>query len=144
MLVALLGLFLSGLNRPDGRETPRILGKAPRPGRNEADRDLYGFTSILFAYTSAVANNGQNFAVLSANSPFYNCTLTLAILAGRFGLGVTTLALAGPLAHQPRRLPTLGTLPTATPLFTAALLGTAIIVGALSFFPALALGPLVG
>lgn len=89
-----------------------------------------------------MANNGQNFAGLSANSPSYNLTLSIAMLVGRFGLGAAALALAGLLAAQPRRQPTLGTLPTDTPLFGAVIVGTLIIVGAISFFPALALGPL--
>ncbi|MCC6627220.1 MAG: potassium-transporting ATPase subunit KdpA [Chloroflexi bacterium] len=103
----------------------------------------HGFTEILYAFTSSVANNGQSFAGLTANSPFYNITTTLAMMVGRFGLGISALALAGHLAAQPRRPPTSGTLPTDTALFGGVLAGTAIIVGALSAFPALALGPIV-
>lgn len=171
ILVALLGLFLTGLMV--GR-TPEYLGKRIGPEETtiivvytllapltilfltgvavSAPAGLaglitndgpHGFTGILYAYTSAVANNGQNFAGVSANSPFYNLTIALAMLVGRFGLGVVALALAGALVRQPRRQPTLGTLPTDTPLFAVVVLGTALIVGALSFFPALALGPIV-
>jgi K+-transporting ATPase ATPase A chain len=103
----------------------------------------HGFTEVLYAYTSANANNGQNFAGLSANSVFYNLTTALAMLVGRFGLGVLALALAGVLAQQPRRRPTLGTLPTDSWVFAGVLLGTILIVGALSYLPALALGPIV-
>lgn len=103
----------------------------------------HGFTEILYAFTSSVANNGQSFAGLSANSPFYNIATALAMLVGRFGLSISALALAGHLATQPHRPPTSGTLPTDTALFGGVLAGTAVIVGALSAFPALALGPIV-
>jgi K+-transporting ATPase ATPase A chain len=104
---------------------------------------VHGFSEILFAYTSSMANNGQNFAGLTANSPFRNETTMLAMLLGRFGLGVLALALAGLLVSHPRRAPNLGTVPTASPLFASFLVGTIIVVGALSYLPALALGPVV-
>ncbi len=103
----------------------------------------HGFTEILYAYTSCFANNGQSFAGLSANSPFYNITTAVAMLAGRFLLAIPALALAGRLAQQGRRAESAGTLPTDNLLFGLVITGTAIIVGALCFFPALALGPIV-
>ncbi|MBZ5611467.1 MAG: potassium-transporting ATPase subunit KdpA [Acidobacteriia bacterium] len=103
----------------------------------------HGFTEILFAYASSMTNNGQAMAGLNANGVFYNLTTTIAMLAGRYGLAVLALALAGRLAAQ-RRLPiTAGTLPSDTPTFGALVFGTILLVGALCFFPALALGPIV-
>jgi K+-transporting ATPase ATPase A chain len=103
----------------------------------------HGLTSILFAYTSSFANNGQNFAGLSANSIFYNVTTAVAMMAGRFGLAVPALALAGSFAAQGRRPTTLGTLPAYTVTFGVLVVGTALVVGLLSYFPALALGPIL-
>jgi K+-transporting ATPase ATPase A chain len=103
----------------------------------------HGFTEILVAYTSSMANNGQNFAGLSANSPFYNVSTTIAMVAGRFGLAVPALALAGRFAQQGRKPLRDGVLPTDTPLFASLVIGAALVVGALSYFPALALGPIV-
>jgi K+-transporting ATPase ATPase A chain len=103
----------------------------------------HGFTEIIFAYTSCMANNGQNFAGLSANSVFYNVTTSIAMIAGRFGLAIPVLALAGAFAEQRRRVVTLGTLPTDTASFAALVVATALIVGGLSYYAALALGPIV-
>jgi K+-transporting ATPase ATPase A chain len=103
----------------------------------------HGFTGIFYAYTSSMANNGQNFAGLSANSLFYNITLALAMMVGRFGLGILALALAGCFATDLRRPPSLGTLSTDSLLFAILLTGTILIIGALSYFPALAMGPIV-
>ena len=100
----------------------------------------HGFTEILYAYTSAFANNGQNFAGLSANSVFYNLTTAMAMIVGRFGLAIPALALAGQFAAQGRRPVTLGTLPTDGWEFGVLLAATPLIVGGLSFFPVLALG----
>ena len=103
----------------------------------------HGFSEILYAFSSATANNGSAFAGLSANTPFYNTTLGLAMYFGRFFIKIPVLALAGSLA-QKKIVPTgAGTLPTHTPLFVAMLVGVIIIVGALTFIPALALGPFV-
>lgn len=104
---------------------------------------VHGFSEIIYAYASSVANNGQNFAGLSANSVFYNLTTAIAMMIGRFGLAIPALALAGSFARQGRRVVTVGTLPTDSFAFGAFLAGTAIIVGALSYFPALALGPIL-
>jgi potassium-transporting ATPase potassium-binding subunit len=103
----------------------------------------HGFTEILYAYTSAFANNGQNFAGLSANSIFYNLTTAVAMIVGRFGLAIPALTLAGQFAAQGRRPVTLGTLPTDGWEFGILLGATALIVGGLSFFPALALGAIL-
>lgn len=103
----------------------------------------HGFTEIYYAYASAFANNGQNFAGLSVNSIFYNVTTAIAMMIGRFGLAIPALALAGAFARQGRRVVTVGTLPTDSFAFGVFLAGTAIIVGALSYFPALALGPIL-
>jgi len=103
----------------------------------------HGFTEILFAYASCMANNGQAMAGLNANSVFYNLTTVAAMLAGRYGLAAMALALAGRFAAQ-RRLPiTAGTLPNDTPTFGALVFGTILLLGGLCFFPALALGPIV-
>jgi K+-transporting ATPase ATPase A chain len=103
----------------------------------------HGLTSILFAYTSAFANNGQNFAGLSANSVFYNLTTGAAMMVGRFGLAIPALALAGSFASQTRRPTTLGTLPAYALSFGVLTVATALIVGLLSYFPILALGPIL-
>jgi len=102
-----------------------------------------GFTEILFAYASCMANNGLTMAGLNANSVFYNVTTTIAMLAGRYGLAALALALAGQFATQRRRPTTAGTLPSDTPTFGALVFGTILLAGALCFFPALALGPFV-
>jgi K+-transporting ATPase ATPase A chain len=101
-----------------------------------------GFTEVLFAYASSMANNGQNMAGLNASSVFYNLTTAIAMLAGRFGLAALALALAGRFAAQRRWPTTAGTLPGDSATFGALVLGTVLLVGALSFLPALALGPI--
>ncbi len=103
----------------------------------------HGFSEVLYAFSSAANNNGSAFAGLEANKPFYNLLLGLIMLVGRFGLIVPTLAIAGSLAGKKKTPPSSGTLPTHTPLFGAWLIAVVVIVGALSFFPALALGPIV-
>jgi K+-transporting ATPase ATPase A chain len=103
----------------------------------------HGFTAIVFAYASSVANNGQAFAGLSANSPFWNASTLVAMLVGRLGLGVAALAIAGRMALQPTRQVSLGTLHTDSVLFGGVVLGTAVVFVALNFFPALALGPII-
>jgi K+-transporting ATPase ATPase A chain len=103
----------------------------------------HGFAEILVAYTSSMANNGQNFAGLNANSAFYNISTALAMVAGRFGLAIPALALAGLFAQQGRKPIREGVILTDTPLFAVLVIGAALIVGALSYFPALALGPVV-
>lgn len=106
------------------------------------NRGPHGFSEILFAYASATANNGQNFAGLSANSVFYNATTGFAMLIGRFVLAGLALALAGALAEQKRRPMTLSHLPTDTPQFGALLIAVIVILGGLGYLPALALDPI--
>jgi K+-transporting ATPase ATPase A chain len=108
-----------------------------------ANPGAHGFSEILYAFSSAGNNNGSAFAGLSANTPFYNTMLGLAMWFARYWLLVPTLAIAGSLAAK-RGVPAgPGTLPTHTPLFVALLIGTVLLVGALTFVPALALGPVV-
>lgn len=102
----------------------------------------HGFTEVLFAYASSMANNGQTMASLNANTVFYNVTTAIAMLVGRFGLGAIALALAGKFAAQ-RRWPVIrGSLRSDSATFSVLLLGTILLIGAVSFLPALALGPL--
>jgi K+-transporting ATPase ATPase A chain len=103
----------------------------------------HGFSEVLYAFSSAGNNNGSAFAGLGSNNLFYNIALGLAMLFGRFLLIVPTLAIAGALVRKKKVPSSAGTLPTHTPLFIAWLIGVIIIVGALSYFPALALGPIV-
>jgi len=107
------------------------------------NKGAHGLSEILVAYTTSMANNGLSFAGLSANTPFYNVTTAVAMLAGRFGLAIPALALAGRFARQGTKPVTAGTLPTDTPLFALLTVATILIVGALSYLPVLALGPLV-
>ncbi len=103
----------------------------------------HGFSEILYAFTSCIGNNGSAFAGLSANSPWYNLTLGLAALIGRFLLIVPVLALAGSLAAKKTIPVSAGSFPVSGVTFTLLLVGTVIIVGALTFFPAISLGPIV-
>ena len=100
-------------------------------------------TEIIYAYTSATGNNGSAFGGINANTPWYNLTLGLAMLIGRFLFHMPLLAAAGSLVTKKKIPVTSGTLPTHGPLFVGLLVGTVIIVGALTFFPALSLGPIV-
>ncbi|MFG1262895.1 MULTISPECIES: potassium-transporting ATPase subunit KdpA [Xanthobacter] len=103
----------------------------------------HGFSEILYAYTSATANNGSAFAGLSANTPFYNVTLAVSMFIGRFMMIVPAMALAGSLAAKKTVPASAGTFPTHGGLFVGLLVGVILIVGGLTFFPALALGPIV-
>jgi K+-transporting ATPase ATPase A chain len=103
----------------------------------------HGFSEILYAFTSQGNNNGSAFAGISANAPFYNVLGGIAMLVSRFWLAIPTLAIAGSLAKKKQVPAGAGTLPTHTPLFVVLLLGVVVLVGALTFFPALALGPIV-
>jgi K+-transporting ATPase ATPase A chain len=102
----------------------------------------HGFSQILYAFSSAGNNNGSAFGGLSANTPFYNTLLGIAMLFGRFWVMVPVIAIAGSLAAKKYVTPSAGTLPTHTPLFVMFLAGVVIIVGALTFLPGLALGPI--
>jgi K+-transporting ATPase ATPase A chain len=108
-----------------------------------ANPGAHGFSEILYAVSSAANNNGSAFAGLSANTPFYNYLLAIAMWFGRFGIIIPVLAIAGALAAKKRIQPGLGTLPTHGPLFVTLLIGVVILVGALTYVPALALGPIV-
>jgi K+-transporting ATPase ATPase A chain len=103
----------------------------------------HGLSEVLYAYTSAAGNNGSAFAGLSANTPWWNTTLGVCMLLGRFAYAVPVLAIAGSLAAKAKLAPTAGTLPTHGPLFIGLLIGVILILGGLCFFPALALGPIV-
>ena len=170
LMVALVGLFIAGLmvgrtleylgKQLGPREVKLItlytiaapfaillltaLALTTKAGRAGPSSDgPHGFTEVFYAYTSCFANNGQTFAGLNGNTPFYNTTMAVAMIAGRFALAIPALALAGLFARQGRRAPTTGTLPTDTLQFASLIIGTAIIVVGLSFLPALALGPVV-
>ena len=103
----------------------------------------HGFSEILYAYVSTAGNNGSAFGGLNANTTWYNLTLGLTMLAGRFLMKVPMLALAGHLAQKKSVPPSSGTFPVNSTLFTVLLVGVIVIVGALTFFPALSLGPLL-
>ncbi|MEW1955888.1 potassium-transporting ATPase subunit KdpA [Terrabacter sp. NPDC080008] len=169
LLVAVLAVFLAGLMV--GR-TPELLGKqvgrreitlvalavlvmpflvlvftgigivAPLVSSQMLATGPHGLTEVMYAYTSAANNNGSAFAGLSADTPYLNLTLALCMFLGRFVPIVLVLALAGSFVAQRRRPVTAGTLPTHTPTFVGLFVGVAVIVGGLTFFPALALGPL--
>ncbi len=103
----------------------------------------HGFTEILYAYSSCTGNNGSAFAGIGVNTPWYNTTLGLATLFGRFAMIIPIMALAGSLARKKLVPESAGTFPVGGPLFTLLLIGTILIIGALNFFPALTLGPIV-
>ena len=171
LMVALLGLFLTGLMI--GR-TPEYLGKRIEPPEMKllalytlvgplgilaltavavatgpglaalmTNSGPHGLTEIIYAYTSSFANNGQSFAGLSANSMFYNGTTAIAMLLGRFGLAIPALVFAGLFAQQTSRPMTPGKLRTDSLLFATVIVGTALIVVSLTYLPAVALGPIV-
>jgi K+-transporting ATPase ATPase A chain len=116
--------------------TPQGVDRIANPG-------AHGFSEILYAYSSQGNNNGSAFAGLRGNTLFYNVTGGLAMLLGRFWLAIPTLAIAGSLARKKVSPSGPGTFPTHTPLFVVLLVSTVVIIGALTFFPALALGPIV-
>lgn len=102
----------------------------------------HGLSEILYAFTSAAGNNGSAFGGLTGNTPWYNTTLGIAMMLGRFAYMVPVLAIAGSLAAKPRVPASLGTFPTDRPLFVGLIIGIILIMGGLQFFPALALGPI--
>ena len=128
-LIVLMGTAIASV-------LPAATGSVANPG-------VHGFSEILYAFSSAGNNNGSAFAGLSANTPFYNVALGIAMWASRFWLMIPVLALAGSLARKKTTAVTAGTLPTHTPLFITMLVGVVLMVGALTFVPALALGPIV-
>jgi potassium-transporting ATPase potassium-binding subunit len=122
----------NGYWNPPGPTTANLTNDGP-----------HGFSEILYAYTSTNGNNGSAFAGLNGNTPWFNLTLGLATLIGRFLFIIPMLAVAGSLAAKKKIPATSGTLPTHGALFVGMLIGTVIIVGALTYFPALSLGPIV-
>lgn len=128
-LIVLVGAALASV-------LPVAIGSVANPG-------VHGFSEILYAFSSAGNNNGSAFAGLSANTPFYNFALGIAMWASRYWLMIPVLALAGSLAAKKATAVTAGTLPTHTPLFITMLVAVVLMVGALTFVPALALGPIV-
>ncbi|WP_349257644.1 potassium-transporting ATPase subunit KdpA [Povalibacter sp.] len=170
LIYALLGVFIAGLMI--GR-TPEYLGKkieafdmkmtsiailatpavvligtavavSAASGKvGVANPGAHGFSELLYAFSSAGNNNGSAFAGLSANTPFYNTALGIAMWLGRFWVLVPVLAIAGSLAAKKRTPVTAGTLPTHGPLFVVLLIGSVLLIGALTYVPALALGPIV-
>jgi K+-transporting ATPase ATPase A chain len=108
-----------------------------------ANPGAHGFSEILYAFSSAANNNGSAFAGLSANTPFYNWLLAIAMWFGRFAMIVPVLAIAGSLAAKQRLQTTAGTMPTHGPMFVGLLVGVVVLVGVLNYVPALALGPVV-
>ena len=170
LLMAIIALFVAGLMV--GR-TPEYLGKkleskevkmtmlavlalplsmlgwtalavVTEPGlAGMANSGPHGFTEALYAFVSGTGNNGSAFAGLSANTPYYNTTIGMAMLMGRFLIIIPVLAIAGSLAAKKIAPPSAGTFPTDGGLFVGLMVGVIVIVGGLSFFPALALGPIV-
>jgi len=115
---------------------------AGAPTENLTNRGAHGLSEVIYANASAVATNGSAFAGLNANSPWFNLTLGLEMLIGRFLVIIPALAISGSLARKKRLAVTGGTIPTHGPLFAALLLGAIVLVTALTFFPALSLGPI--
>ncbi len=169
LIFALLAVFIAGLMV--GR-TPEYLGKkieakemkmamvvvlilatdilvgtslavsVPSAAKAALNGGPHGFTEILYAFSSATGNNGSAFAGLSADSPFYDYGLGVAMFVGRFLALIPVLAIAGSMARKTAAPPNAGTFPTTTPLFVGLLVGVILIVGALTFVPSLALGPI--
>jgi K+-transporting ATPase ATPase A chain len=115
---------------------PSAVSAANNPGP-------HGFSEILYAYSSQAGNNGSALAGLSGNTPFYNLTGALAMLVGRFFVIIPAMAIAGSLAAKKTLPVSAGTFPTDGGLFVGLLVGVILIIGGLTFFPALALGPVV-
>ena len=108
-----------------------------------ANAGPHGFTEVLYAYTSQTGNNGSAFAGLTGNTPFYNITGGVAMFVGRFFMIIPAMAIAGSLAGKKSHPASAGTFPTTGGLFVGLVVGVILIIGGLTFFPALALGPIV-
>jgi len=132
LIFPMIILGLSGWSAVAAYATPSLNNSGP-----------HGLSEILYAYTSAAGNNGSAFAGLNANTPWWNVSMGLAMLAGRFLMIVPALAIAGSLVGKKVVPASLGTFPTDGPLYVGLLIGVVVIVGALTFFPALSLGPIV-
>jgi K+-transporting ATPase ATPase A chain len=120
-----------------------VAAKLPDALSSLANAGPHGLSELLYAYSSAAGNNGSAFAGLNANTTWFNTTLGVAMMAGRFAYVIPVLAIAGSLSAKVRVAPSSGTLPTDSPLFIGLLIGMILILGGLQFFPALALGPVV-
>jgi len=129
---SVIGFSKTGYWNPPGAGTANLTNSGP-----------HGFAEILYAFTSGAGNNGSAFGGINTNTPWYNLTLGLDMLIGRFLFIIPLLAVAGSLAAKKKVATTSGTFPTHGPLFVGLLAGTVVIVGALTYFPALALGPIV-
>ena len=138
--MAMLAILCLPLMRLGGTAVATVL---PAGLAGPANAGPHGFSEILYAYTSAAANNGSAFGGLTANTLFYNSTLAIAMLVGRFFVKIPALAIAGSLAAKKTVPASAGTFPTHGGLFVGLLVGVILIVGGLTFFPALALGPIV-
>jgi K+-transporting ATPase ATPase A chain len=131
-LSSVISFPAKGYWNPQGPATANLNNSGP-----------HGLSEILYAYVSGTGNNGSAFAGITANTPWYDLTIGLAMLIGRFMFLIPLLAAAGSLAAKKKIPETSGTFPTHGPLFVGLLVGTVFIVGALTFFPALSLGPIV-
>ena len=132
LVFPLVILVFSGISSVNGFGTSSISNPGP-----------HGLSQILYAFTSGAGNNGSAFGGLTVNTLWYDVTMGLTMLAGRFLMIIPMLAIAGNLAGKKYVPPSLGTFPVTTPLFTVLLIGVILIVGALTFFPALSLGPIL-
>ncbi|HET9205912.1 MAG TPA: potassium-transporting ATPase subunit KdpA, partial [Burkholderiaceae bacterium] len=132
LIFSMLILTLTGISSVSGVGTSSVLNHGP-----------HGLSEMVYAFSSGAANNGSAFGGLSANTVWYNTTVGLSMLFGRFFMIIPPLAIAGSLSRKKRIPESLGTFPVTTPLFTTLLVGVIVIVGALTFFPALSLGPIV-
>jgi len=139
--MAMLAILILPLSILGFSAVASVLPQTALVGLNNAGP--HGFSEVLYAYTSGTANNGSAFAGLSANTVFWNVTLAIAMFVGRFLFIVPMLAVAGSLGAKKIVPPSAGTFPTDGPLFVGLLIGVILIVGGLTFFPALALGPVV-
>jgi K+-transporting ATPase ATPase A chain len=136
--------FASPTKDAKGQAVTQSYWNPPGPATaNVANNGPHGFSEIFYAYSSATGNNGSAFGGITANTPWYDLTLGLAMLMGRFLFLIPLLAAAGSLARKKKIPATSGTFPTHGPMFVSLLVGTVILVGALTFFPGLALGPIV-
>lgn len=129
-------------NPASGNPNPAATASVP-PTANLTNSGPHGLSEILYAYSSATENNGSAFAGLNANTPYYNLTTGLATLIGRFFFMIPLIAVGGSLAEKKKIPATAGTFPTHGPLFIGLFVGTVILIAVLTFFPALALGPIV-
>jgi potassium-transporting ATPase potassium-binding subunit len=139
--MAMLAILILPLSILGFSAVASVLPQTALVGLNNAGP--HGFSEVLYAYTSATGNNGSAFAGLSANTIYWNVTLAIAMFVGRFLFIVPMLAVAGSLGAKKIVPPSAGTFPTDGPLFVGLLIGVILIVGGLTFFPALALGPVV-